>query len=69
MAGCPVRWHDGPDRPCIEHANETIRAAAELGIDWMTAPPPGDGAHYHPSHAEDGSTAFLEGDHATGHLQ
>jgi hypothetical protein len=42
--GCPVRWHDGPDRECADHANETIRAAAELGIDlaWMGVLP-GDG--------------------------
>jgi hypothetical protein len=57
--GCPVRWHDGPDRECADYANETIRAAADLGIDltWMTQPPPaldGDGGGYHPSHAGDG---------------
>jgi hypothetical protein len=38
--GCPIRYHAGPDRECFEHQNETIRAAADLGIDWMTQPPP-----------------------------
>jgi hypothetical protein len=38
--GCPIRYRGGSDRECAEHANETIRAAADLGIDWMTQPPP-----------------------------
>jgi hypothetical protein len=33
MRGCPVRWHAGPDRPCADHCNEILSAAAELGID------------------------------------
>jgi hypothetical protein len=39
--GCPIRYRGGPDRECPEHQNETIQAAADLGIDltWMgTAP-------------------------------
>jgi hypothetical protein len=43
MAGCPVRWHDGSDRPCTDHQNEIVSAARELGIDlpgiYGTQPP------------------------------
>jgi hypothetical protein len=41
--GCPVRYRGGPNRECPEHQNETIAAAAELGIDLTRMDtPPGD---------------------------
>jgi hypothetical protein len=38
MRGCPVRWRDGIDRPCIEHLPGP--GADSVGNDWLNVPMP-----------------------------